>query len=106
MSPHDLLMLSDDALRPCLAPRRSPAAACRRPLPPPPLPLPLASAAILVLFMSLPLFDANRYRHVDIFSATFPKPRNDGTLMTGPGQHGGGQPGPMRHGGGQPGPMQ
>ncbi len=70
------------------------------------LPLALASAAVLVLFMSLPLFDASRYRHVDIFTAAFPQPRTDSTPMTGPMQHGNGQAGQTQHGGGQPGAPQ
>jgi sulfoxide reductase heme-binding subunit YedZ len=70
------------------------------------LPFALASAVVLVLFMSLPVFDTNRYRHVDIFTATFPKPRNADTAMSGPMQHGGAQPGQTQHGGAQPGQAQ
>ncbi len=39
------------------------------------MPLALASAGVLVLFMSLRPFDANRYPHVDIFTAAFPQQR-------------------------------
>lgn len=38
-------------------------------------PLALASGVVLLLFMTVPPFDANRYPHVDIFSASFPKQR-------------------------------
>jgi sulfoxide reductase heme-binding subunit YedZ len=62
------------------------------------VPLALASAGVLVLFMSLPLFDANRYPHADIFSGPFPQER--AADHAGPIDHAGRHTGQMDHGGG------
>lgn len=55
-------------------------------------PLALASGVVLLLFMSVPLFDANKYEAANIFSGTFPQDFPAG--QTGPMQHGGNQPTP------------
>lgn len=48
------------------------------------VPLGLASAIVLLLFMGIPLFDATRYPHADIFSSSFPQDRE----LEAPMQHG------------------
>ena len=67
------------------------------------LPLALASAGVLVLFVSLPLFDATKYPHGDIFSGPLPRERDaaDG----GPMSHGGDPVGAMDPGRDHTGPM-
>jgi DMSO/TMAO reductase YedYZ heme-binding membrane subunit len=61
------------------------------------IPLALASALGLVVFMSLPLFDADAYPHVDITSDTFPQQRGEGGSM----EHGGDDSGARDHSGGE-----
>lgn len=60
------------------------------------VPLALASAVVLFLFITLPLFDANVYAHVDITSGAFPQQRGENGAM----DHGGDQADPinMDHG--------
>jgi sulfoxide reductase heme-binding subunit YedZ len=81
------------------------------------VPLAVAAAVVLVLFMAVPRFDANRYRHADLTSGAFPKERADrGRMRVGDGRsgamrhgrrqgeasgHGAGGSGSMGHGGGQ-----
>ena len=55
------------------------------------LPLALASAMAVALFMGLPIFDAARHPHADIFSGTFPRERVEG----GPMDHGAEGAGPI-----------
>ena len=67
------------------------------------LPLALASAGVLLAFMTVPRFDANRYAHADLTSASFPKQRANSGRMTNmtrrSGDHIGGQTGTHAGGG-------
>lgn len=61
------------------------------------LPLVLAIAVVLGMFMILPLFDANRYPHADLFSKAFPQQQGERESMDDIGE----QVAPAEHGGDQ-----